>query len=80
MSSTPSDAAAFSGTTADVGGGRTPGAGDIPSGTPNPPVLPLSSNPAEGRRQSRSRRGHRSRDGGGGGDGGDGSDSDGNDS
>eukprot|EP00969_Alexandrium_andersonii_P063438 2793358-Alexandrium_andersonii.AAC.1 len=75
MSSTPPDAAAFSGLATAAGGGRTPGAGGLPSSTLNPPVLPLSSNPADGRRQSRSRRGRRSPDGGGDGDGGDGSDS-----
>eukprot|EP00969_Alexandrium_andersonii_P222433 9823725-Alexandrium_andersonii.AAC.1 len=79
MSHTTPNAAAFSGSAAAAGSGRTPGAGDLPSGTPAPPVLPLSSPPAEGRRKSRSRKGRRSRDGGGG-DGGDGSDSDGDDS
>eukprot|EP00969_Alexandrium_andersonii_P356179 15446018-Alexandrium_andersonii.AAC.1 len=67
MSYAPPDAAAFSGSAAAVDGGRTPGAGDLPSGPP-PPVLPASSAPADGGGKLRSRKGRRSR-GRGGGDG-----------
>eukprot|EP00969_Alexandrium_andersonii_P015380 672174-Alexandrium_andersonii.AAC.1 len=40
MSSSPQDAPAFTGSSAAEGGGRAPGAGDLPSGRPGQPVLP----------------------------------------
>eukprot|EP00969_Alexandrium_andersonii_P356017 15445674-Alexandrium_andersonii.AAC.1 len=65
MSPSPQDAPAFAGSSAAEGSGRAPGAGDLPSGRPGQPVLPLSSNPADGRAKPRSRKGRRSPDGGG---------------